>query len=1074
MKKFRAFISCLLSIPILISSFSILAVFAESEEAGEFDRLKAAWCDITMRKTELYAIPKADQRNITSENKAFTDKERSSFGKYYSYSDGSVSQLKYTGANGSSFKSYSQYDNVVYTAYIKFPEKGKVTYKFYTNGGSKWYPQWYEGYWNGEMRKASTNASSISEDITGFAIEDIKTEVYAGCIFVTYDAPLELPTGYESFTASDWISVVYNTDFTGFNVTDEFKAAFAEVEAMTAEGKAVSELKSSYSVLSKKRTELYAIPSGAVDTSEYSDISALEAEKLGDKVLYIDGSKVGNYEYVCVGDSWDAYSELKNVKFSVVFKYVTSGDGVQLKVLNSKYDISWSNWYHSPGKNTLREISVDFSDINSAITHIQVWNQHATKLYIGGIYVSWEEPLEISENFEMLSAVKTISTVYSTDFAEIAETDKLSDCISDLKPFSIAARCDVNSDCDMNSKDLAALRQLLLGASEMAETAGDITGNGTTDIIDLVRLKKLIAVGIDKNMNGENDIMKLSFVTDEFKVNEKIEIKADISGISEELNVFDENDVDLTISLTSEKGTVISLPGFYYEEYEFSDEGALIGRTRSAGDFRFRISLPEAGEWKYIITLKIEGERTDTASGSITVENNFSNAGVIGVEQTQKQNFVFSDGTPFVAIGENICYANDAAIAESGSGTRGAKMIEWMKKCADNGANFTRIWFIQWFLSIQKNGCAPDDLSKGMGDAAQYDRMFEAWEETGMYGQLCLFSFNQLKSTTNEGAWNCFPYNAATANGYLEKPEDFFTDERAIADTKSYIRYLIARYSYSTNLFAWEFFNEVDGTDNSGSNVDAIVNWHKEMTDYIRSLVPYGHMITTSTACYPGNADPNDSELKNKLNAQDIFDFASIHTYNYSNIRHIEDYQKKFSKLYNRPVVYGECGITSVYLDEDLVTFHQQNWMGVMGGGAGTAATWYWELLDKYNGYSLFKPLRDFSDMIPWCDSSFACAEASEINVGNSSVRAVGYKGSDYAYLWLYDTRYTQDNKAAASIVDMELAVKNLKNGSYKAEWINTYTGEIVLTAEAVASDGMVTVSAPTWSKDLAVAITAE
>lgn len=38
---------------------------------------------------------------------------------------------------------------------------------------------------------------------------------------------------------------------------------------------------------------------------------------------------------------------------------------------------------------------------------------------------------------------------------------------------------------------------------------------------------------------------------------------------------------------------------------------------------------------------------------------------------------------------------------------------------------------------------------------------------------------------------------------------DFFTNAEAIADYKNRLRYLVARYAYSTSVFAWEFFNEV-------------------------------------------------------------------------------------------------------------------------------------------------------------------------------------------------------------------------------------------------------------------------
>lgn len=42
---------------------------------------------------------------------------------------------------------------------------------------------------------------------------------------------------------------------------------------------------------------------------------------------------------------------------------------------------------------------------------------------------------------------------------------------------------------------------------------------------------------------------------------------------------------------------------------------------------------------------------------------------------------------------------------------------------------------------------------------------------------------------------------------------DFFIDERAIADYKNRLRYIVARYGYSTSVFAWEFFNEVHSTE---------------------------------------------------------------------------------------------------------------------------------------------------------------------------------------------------------------------------------------------------------------------
>ncbi len=562
-------------------------------------------------------------------------------------------------------------------------------------------------------------------------------------------------------------------------------------------------------------------------------------------------------------------------------------------------------------------------------------------------------------------------------------------------------------------------------------------------------------------LNGVNNLIKnLTYVTDNFKVNEKIELKADIDGLSADLNVYDEKDVDYSISLTSSSGKKITLPGFYYEGYNFDDGGRLTTRSDTAPDFRFRIALTEAASWDFVITLKIKGEEVDKASGYINVEKNEADKGCIQVEKTRKQNFVFADGTPYTAIGSNICYADNNSATSS---SRGAQMIEWMKNSAAYGSNFTRIWLSNWFLGIQK-GTAPNDFSKGMTDAAQLDRIFDAWHEMGMYGQVCLFSFNSFfdNPESAESAWKTSPYNSLVNGGYLEKPSEFFVNERAIEDTKAYFRYLVARYAYSTNIFAWELFNEVDLTTGYSDNFENVVEWNGTMVNYIRSIDPYGHMITTSTA-----------SRQDVVNSQRIFDFASIHWYNYNNIKEISEFQQEFWYVNRRPVMLGEVGIMSAQIDEDLITFHQQNWAGVMGGGCGTGATWYWEKLDEVSGYWDYLVVSEMADHIPWNSEDMFVVATDNIKPSDKTVQALGYRGKDFAYLWLYDSEFTQVTKSAKDITNLKFTLK-LNDGKYHARWINTWTGISISQVEVEAKDGEVELVAPVWSKDVALAITVD
>ncbi len=49
--------------------------------------------------------------------------------------------------------------------------------------------------------------------------------------------------------------------------------------------------------------------------------------------------------------------------------------------------------------------------------------------------------------------------------------------------------------------------------------------------------------------------------------------------------------------------------------------------------------------------------------------------------------------------------------------------------------------------------------------------------------------------------------------GPLEKLIDYFTNPKAQKANYDRLRYLVARYGYSPNVFVWELWNEVDGND---------------------------------------------------------------------------------------------------------------------------------------------------------------------------------------------------------------------------------------------------------------------
>jgi len=74
-------------------------------------------------------------------------------------------------------------------------------------------------------------------------------------------------------------------------------------------------------------------------------------------------------------------------------------------------------------------------------------------------------------------------------------------------------------------------------------------------------------------------------------------------------------------------------------------------------------------------------------------------------------------------------------------------------------------------------------------------------------------SFNSI--STSKEFYSMFgdsPCNIKNG-GPLEKLIDYFTNPKAQKANYDRLRYLVARYGYSPNVFVWELWNEVDGND---------------------------------------------------------------------------------------------------------------------------------------------------------------------------------------------------------------------------------------------------------------------
>src|SRR5262249_40435994 len=148
-----------------------------------------------------------------------------------------------------------------------------------------------------------------------------------------------------------------------------------------------------------------------------------------------------------------------------------------------------------------------------------------------------------------------------------------------------------------------------------------------------------------------------------------------------------------------------------------------------------------------------------------------------------------------------------------------------------NGANFFRTWSCPWNLPLEwKRSGNPkryknSDQYFNPGGIKRMEELLHLVDSLGLYIMLTL--------DMNSGNWANNPYNIANG-GPVKTWAEFFSSVSAMDKYKNKLRYVVARWGYSTHIAAWEFFNEIDNgvfTRNDSIVIphSAVTHWHDEM-----------------------------------------------------------------------------------------------------------------------------------------------------------------------------------------------------------------------------------------------------
>ena len=544
---------------------------------------------------------------------------------------------------------------------------------------------------------------------------------------------------------------------------------------------------------------------------------------------------------------------------------------------------------------------------------------------------------------------------------------------------------------------------------------------------------------------------------------EKFEVVVELDA--DFINPYDPTELRLDARFTSPSGQSVTVPGFYYRDFELDLSGTR-DRVTPTGEssWRVRFAPDEAGEWSYRVLATTLASGTVRSSSQTFTVTESDDPGFVRIDPRNPRYLAFDDGTPYFAVGENMGWYGSGGMVD---------YRDWLDALHASGGNFIRVWMPAWGFGIEWNDTGLGNYDARQDEAFRLDTLMEMADERDIYIMLTLINHGQYSTSTNP-EWDSNPYNAANG-GPLEAPGDFATNPEARKLWNQRLRYIAARWGYSTNIMAWEWWNEINWTQLVNS--DLLTPWVERSTAYLKTVDPYNHLITHS------GSPVGDEAVWTQM------DFVQDHRYDPPDL--IMDFARVIAnwvELYpDQPFLMGEFGSPSEY-DLNGTLVHIGLWAAPMNGAFGTGMTWWWDNYIHPNDlYYLFSAVVAF-----FGDEDLAAYDyqptAVTINREARS-RVFGMQTENRALLWVVSKQYSEnqllkqytknlrdgvENPLDITFPDVEggvLTLVGMVDGDYTLEWWNTFTGEIDHTITVTVSGGTADVSVPVFSTDWAIKI---
>ena len=504
-------------------------------------------------------------------------------------------------------------------------------------------------------------------------------------------------------------------------------------------------------------------------------------------------------------------------------------------------------------------------------------------------------------------------------------------------------------------------------------------------------------------------------------------------------------------------------------------------------NWRIRFAPNAIGAWSYTVNAQDPSGSASSANGSFTVVTSSSHGWV----QVTGNHLTYSaDGTTFLGIGHNNGFLDPAEQPA-------------ISTLAANGENLLSFWLGNPFQDANRGLIESSLPAFGIGvynqtACAVIDGIFSEAEAANILLLPSIWSHNQLNDgTPNWGS----PQWSGTSYSQIIDPStsqplgasQFYQMGTAQAPTQqwtlqqNFLRYLIARWGYSTSLLGWVGVVELDGTTGfagTGGDPTEAAAWCSAVQSFLSSNDPY-RAAGTPTGAYPigfSQTDQNDSHPFDDGFSMHIMDSYLAQTNPIgiaSTIASETIAMHGYTSALNpttRPCFTSEFGAETNPSDPTALEplhFHNGIWAGIAAGASLMPLKYCdgsdWPLISNaaINYIPHIQYLSQFLATVPYAGGG-AVGNATLSTSSSSTLLAWGQALADRAFAWVQLT-------TGSTIGGGTLTIGNLTAGTYAVTWYDPWAASfapLAATTSVATSGTSLILTIPSGSAgDLAVRV---